>query len=91
MSWSVGSLVGALILTFFVSRAIRAVLPLRDPLQRALAAHIVSLLLLVLVTGFIKAYFVTFAWRQATVYVIPQLLCFAYDLARTVPIANRRH
>jgi hypothetical protein len=84
------SLVGALLLTFFLSRAIRVVVPLRDPLQLAFAANLLSLTLLIAFTGLIKAYFVTFAWRQATVYIMPQLLWFLYDVTRSVPMFRRK-
>jgi len=84
------SLIGALLLTFFFSRVIRVSVPLRDPLHLALAANFLSLTLLFAATGLIKAYFVTFAWRQATVYIMPQLLWFLYDVTRKVPMFRRK-
>lgn len=76
------SFVGALVLSYFVSRGTwRAARGLPAP-WRLFVAHSVSFGLLALVAGFARAYGRLFALEQATLYVVPTLLWLAYDHQR---------
>lgn len=76
------SLIGALILTYAVSRITWRILPWLPPPFRLAAAHAASLFLLMVAVGFIKSYFVSFAFDQTLVLVGPAILWFLVDWMR---------
>lgn len=85
MSWG-WALLGALVLTYFVSR-----LGLRlagGSVAGLIGVHLASYLLLAAVSGFIRGGMSLFDTRGLVVYLLPQLLWLALDLLRR-PVRGR--
>lgn len=75
-------ILGAFLLTYFVSRLARRVLPRRDSLIAVLIAHIVSFAVICLAIVALRYPTDTFAMKQLRVYVAPQIAWFLLDWAR---------
>lgn len=74
--------VGALVLSYLVSRATwRVARPLPSP-WRLFVGHGASFVLLALMAGIARAYGRLFALEEATLYVIPTILWLVYDNQR---------
>lgn len=78
----IGRIVGAILLTYFVSRAtLRLPLPLPHPYS-AIVAHALSFAAIALVIVMLRQPIGAFALTQLAVYVLPQALWLAIDLLR---------
>ena len=76
-----GSFVGAMIATYFLSRLLLRIVPLAGP-GRLVAAHLVSLAALALLIGLVKAYYTSFAIGETIVFIGPQLIWLVIDVVR---------
>ena len=77
-----GSFVGALIATYFVSRLLGRFLPQLPAAARLVLVHLISFALLALGIGLLKAYYTSFAAQQTMVFIVPQLIWFGIDILR---------
>jgi len=85
---AVSSFIGAFILTYALSRVLLRVLVRFDPRPRLLIAHGLSLALLVLWVGLLKAYFDNFAQHETLVFFAPQAIWFGVDWLRGKTLAR---
>lgn len=76
------SSLGALILSYFVSRLLWHVMRAMPSPLRLFATHGGSFALLAGTTGLLRAYGRTFAFDQAMLYVLPTLIWFVFDYQR---------
>jgi flagellar biosynthesis protein FliQ len=78
-----GSLIGALIATYALSRIglllTRGLMPGTPAL---LLAHLASFILLAAIVGLLKSYFSAFAYDQALIFVPAQIVWLTVDLVR---------
>ena len=75
--------IGALLITYFVSRCLRR-LGLREPsVGRIFAAHVLSLIAIVLLVIAVRYPASAYASSQLTVYVVAQLVWLLVDLFRS--------
>ena len=88
MSSLIASSIGAFIATYFLSRGLLVAFSGLLGWPRIAAAHLVSLSLLVLFTGFLKNYFVAFPVTETLIYIVPQICWLAFDNMRD---AGRRN
>ena len=79
-------LLGAAVVTYFVSRATLALsaTAIRSGLSRVIVAHVASMTAIALFVGLLRAYWGTFEWQAVIPYVGPQLLWFMIDYFRSV-------
>ena len=78
----VGSLLGATIATYWVSRLLMRATRGFGGWQGLLAAHLASLALLMAATALLKSYFVLLPFSEMVVYVAPQLFWLVVDALR---------
>jgi hypothetical protein len=75
--------IGALLMTYFLSRALRALGLNHPPLVKLLAAHAVSLVAIFLLLFSLRYPLYVFYKDQMIVYVVCQVIWLAYDLYRS--------
>lgn len=79
MAWG-WALLGAFVLTYIVSRIGRRIAG--SSVARLVGVHAASYLLLAALSGFVRGGMNLFETRGLVVYLLPQLLWLALDLAR---------
>jgi hypothetical protein len=75
--------IGALVLTYFFSRAMRRLGLKHPPLGKLIAAHLLSLILCALLAFAVRYPASMFLPGQLTVYVVAQLAWLALDMLRS--------
>lgn len=76
-------LLGALVVTYAVSRVAQMLFRGERPSVPALIGiHLGCFVLIALVLGLMRAYVNSFEWSAAQIYVAPQLVWLALDIAR---------
>jgi len=75
--------IGALLITYFLSRALRALGLKHPPLIKLLAAHAVSLVVICLLLFSLRYPLFVFYKDQVIVYIVCQAIWLVYDLYRS--------
>ena len=80
---TISGLIGAFIISYFVSRLMLVLLKGRSSgLQALIVANIASLILLTAFVGLLKAYMGPFLWTGGLIYIAPQIFWLVTDLLR---------
>ena len=84
------SVISAIVLTYALSRVTYRALPVLDGLPRLIAAHFLSLAILVILIGKARAYLSVFAVEETLVLFLPALFWILLDWLRGKADGQRR-